>query len=105
MIRNVLFASMIVLGAAGAAQAADPGVRLVNRSGAQEVVYGPRGSDNMVGCAFATVAGGGNNLVYWAAPGSPTQEGAGLLGRVVEVNGETQVVYAPAASATTLAGR
>jgi hypothetical protein len=108
MIRNALFASMIVLGAAGAAQASDPGPRLVNRNGTQEVVYGPQGPDNVIGGAFATIAGGGANLVYRAAPGGRTQEADGRIGRVVTVNGETRVVYAPAAStasATMLAGR
>jgi hypothetical protein len=108
MIRNALFASMIVLGAAGAAQAADPGPRVVNRNGSQEVVRGPRAPDNVVGGAFATIAGGGANLVYRAAPGGRTQAAIGRIGRVVNVNGETRVAYAPAApaaSATMLAGR
>ena len=108
MIRNAVFASLIALGAAGAAQAAETGPRLVNQGGSQEVVYGQEPNGNVVGGAFATITGGGDNRVYHAAPGARTEAGTGLVGRVVNVNGETRVVYAPAtqaASATRLAAR
>ena len=106
MIRNTVFASLIALGAVnGAAQAAEDGPRLVNRGGSQEVVHGAL-AGTVLGGAFATVTGGGEDRVYHAAPGGHTEAGTGLVGRVVNVNGETQVVYAPAASSTTVvAGR
>lgn len=109
MIRNAVFASLIALGAAGAAQAADPGPRLVNVNGSQEVVYGSAPTGNVVGGAFASISGGGDNLVYRANPGSARTEAAtGLVARLENVNGEQRVVYGPAASAasgTLLAGR
>lgn len=98
MFRKTVFASLIALGAAaaaGAAQAADEGPRLVNRNGSQEVVYdGPRG--NVVGGAYATITGGGDNTVYSAAPGGRTEEPA-LVGRLSGGGDDEVITYsAPA---------
>jgi len=69
MFRKAVFASLIALGAAGgAAQAADQGPYLVNRNGNQEVVYGPQ-HDNVVGGAYATITGGGDDeVITYTAP-------------------------------------
>ena len=101
MIRNAVFASLLALSAAGAAQAADPGPRLVNVNGSQEVVYRARPAGNVVGGAFASISGGGDNLVYQAAPGARTEAGTGLVARLENVNGDQRVVYGPATPATS----
>ncbi|WP_343895713.1 hypothetical protein [Craurococcus roseus] len=93
MFRNIAFASLIAVGAAatGAAQAADDGPRLVNRSGSQEVVYGgPRG--NVVGGAYATITGGGDNTVYSAVSGGRTEEPA-LVGRLSGGGDDEVITY------------
>ncbi len=82
MFRKAVFASLIALGAAGgAAQAADEGPYLVNRNGNQEVVYGPQ-PNNVVGGAYATITGGGENTTYQAAPGGARFEEPRLTGRL-----------------------
>ena len=84
MFRKAVFASMIALSAAsGAAQAADEGPYLVNRNGSQEVVYGPQ-RGNVVGGAYATIVGGGDNTTYYAAPGARFEEPQ-LVGRLVSM--------------------
>jgi hypothetical protein len=94
MFRKIAFASLIALGAAGAAQAAEDGPRLVNRNGSQEVVYeGLR--DNVVGGAYATITGGGDNTVYRAAPGARTEEPA-LVGRLSGGGDNEVITYSPA---------
>ena len=97
MFRNIAFASLIALGAAaGAAQAADEGPRLVNRNGSQEVVYDDGQRGNIVGGAYATITGGGDNTVYSAAPGARTEEPA-LVGRLSGGGDDEVITYsAPA---------
>ena len=99
MFRKSIFASLIALGAAaaGAAQAAENGPRLVNRNGSQEVVYDqPRG--NVVGGAYATVTGGGENAAYSAAPGARTEEPA-LVGRLSGGGNDEVITYTAPATA------
>ena len=96
MFRKSVVASLIALGAAAgagtAAQAADNGPRLVNRNGSQEVVYdGHRG--NVVGGAYATITGGGDNAVYSVAPGGRTEEPA-LVGRLSGGGDDEVITYA-----------
>ena len=98
MFRNIAFASLIALGGAGAAQAADNGPWLVNRNGSQEVVYA-RPSDNVVGGAYATVTGGGDNTVYSAAPGARTEDSA-LVGRLSGGGDNEVITYSPPARAS-----
>ena len=97
MLRNTVFASLIALGAAGAAaaQAADNGPQLVNRNGSQEVVYGDARTGNIVGGAYATITGGGDNAVYRAAPGAHTEEPA-LVGRLSGGGDNEVITYSPA---------
>ena len=105
MIRKALFASLIALGAAstGAALAADEGPALVNRNGSQEVVY-DQGRGNVVGGAFATITGGGDNTTYRAAPGARTEESA-LVGRLSGGGDDEVITYtAPCAAAAGAAG-
>jgi hypothetical protein len=99
MFRKTAFASLIALGAAAgagtAAQAADYGPRLVNRNGSQEVVYdqsSPRAT-NVVGGAFASITGGGDDLVYRAAPGARTEEPA-LVGTLSGGGDDQSLTYA-----------
>ena len=101
MFRKAVFASLIALGAAsGAAQAADEGPYLVNRNGNQEVVYGSQ-ANNVVGGAFATITGGGDNTTYQAAPGARFEEPR-LIGRLTGGGNNEQLTYtAPAAQPDT----
>ena len=102
MFRNAVFASLIALGAtAGAAQAADEGPYLMNRNGSQEVVYGSQ-HDNVVGGAYATITGGGDNTVYQAAPGGRVEEPS-LVARLFGGGDDEQVVYS--AQAQPASGR
>jgi hypothetical protein len=107
MFRKSVFASLIALGAAAstgaAAQAADEGPRLVNRNGNQEVVYGPR-PGNVVGGAFATITGGGDNATYSAAPGGRTEEPA-LIGRLSGGGDDEVITYSAPAQAARLGAR
>lgn len=103
MFRKIAFASLIAMGAAaGAAQAADGEPRLVNRNGSQEVVY-EQGRGNIVGGAYATITGGGDNTAYRAAPGART-ETAAPVGRLIGGGDDAQVVYTAPAGAGALAG-
>jgi len=87
MFRNALFASLIALGAAGAAQAQapDPGGRW------------PAGG-NIVGGADATISGGGDNLtITYSAGGAGAGSGVllsqpGRLARFAGSHGDGQVV-------------
>ena len=98
MFRNTLFASLIALGAAGAAQAQapDPGGRW------------PAGG-NIVGGADATISGGGDNLTITyntggAGGGSALMTQAGRIARFGSTHGDgPQVEYS--APADTNPGR
>lgn len=102
MFRKTVFASLIALGAAasaGAAQAADDGPQLVNRNGSQEVVYDDGTTRaNVVGGAHATITGGGDNLTYRAAPGARSEEPA-LIGRLSGGGDDETITYAAPAPA------
>ncbi len=103
MFRKTVFASLIAFGATAgvAAHAADEGPRLVNRNGNQEVVYDSQ-RGNVVGGAFATITGGGDNTTYHAAPGSARVEEPRLIGRLTGGGDDEQVTYtAPAAPRQT----
>ena len=105
MFRKAVFASLIALGAAsaGVAQAADEGPFLVNRNGSQEVVYdSPRG--NVVGGAYASITGGGDNTTYQAAPGARVEEPR-LIGRLTGGGDDEQVTYTAPAAAPAQAAR
>ena len=97
MFRKAVFASLIALGAAsGAAQAADEGPYLVNRNGNQEVVYGSQ-FNNVVGGAYATITGGGDNTTYQAAPAGARYEEPRLIGRLAGGGDDEVITYnAPA---------
>jgi hypothetical protein len=98
MIRNALFASFIVLGAAGdGARAGDAGPWLVNTGGDLEVAHGSP-SANLVGGAHVTIAGGGDNLSYEVALGGRTQT-PGPIATLTGGGEEARLAYAPAASA------
>jgi hypothetical protein len=105
MFRKAVFASLIALGGAagGAAQAADEGPYLVNRNGNQEVVYGSR-PDNVVGGAFATITGGGDNTTYQAALGGARFEEPRLIGRLSGGGDDEAITYAAPAPRTARLG-
>jgi hypothetical protein len=97
MFRKTVFASVIALGTAaafsGAAQAADEGPQLVNRNGGQEVIYDSARA-NVVGGAFATITGGGENTTYQAAPAGARFEEPQLVGRLSGGGGDETITYA-----------
>lgn len=89
MFRNALFASVIALGAAGAAQAQAP-----ETTG----LVAPATAGNVVGGAAATIAGGGDNLVILysgtgAGPGGGLQAQAPRLARARNGYGGVSVDY------------
>lgn len=100
MFRKTVFASFLVLGAVvtAGAQAAEGEPQLVNRNGSQEVVYGGALRNNVVGSAFATVTGGGDDLVYGAAPGARA-EAPELVGRLSGGGDDEAITYAAPARA------
>ncbi len=105
-VRGFALAAAVAMGATGcAARAGDDGPRLVNRNGDQEVVYARPSDANVVGGAYAAIAGGGDNLVYNAAPGARLQE-PGLVARLIGGGDNAQVAYAaPPAAGTMTAAR
>ncbi len=97
MIRNTLFASLIILGAAGAAQAQAP------RDGSAAALAG-----NVVGGGYATITGGGDNTTGTYSAGSAGGAGGGMAfhaqpGRAARFAGTQgdgpQVEYGPPADA------
>jgi hypothetical protein len=99
MIRNALFASLIALGAAGAAQAQDHGPRLIGGGENTEVVYAGQ-SSNVVGGGFANLSGGSENAQIAYGPRVTSGAGNGTVARLVGGGENQQVVYeqvAPAA--------
>ena len=105
MFRKTVFASLIVLGAAagGVAQAADNCPQLVNRNGTQEVVYDGQ-SRNVVGGAYATITGGGDDTVYSAAPGARTEESA-FVGQLSGGGDDEVITYSAPVQAPARAAR
>jgi hypothetical protein len=98
MFRKTVFASLIALGnavatASGAAQAADQGPLLVNRNGSQEVVYDQGRRANVVGGAFATITGGGENTNYQTAPAGARFEEPRLIGRLSGGGEDETITY------------
>ena len=105
MFRNALFASVIALGAAGAAQAQDRGPHLVGGGKDAQVVYSEP-SRNVVGGGVASLSGGGKDRQIAYGPAVTTEAATGLVARLENVNGDLRVVYGPAApSGSMLAGR
>jgi hypothetical protein len=105
MFRNALFASVMVLGAAGVAQAQDLGPRLVGGGENAQVVYSEP-SRNVVGGGSARLSGGGDDQQIAYGPGVTTEASNGTVARLENVNGDLRVVYGPAASSgSMIAGR
>jgi len=96
MLRKILFASVLALGAAGAAQAQDSGPRLIGGGTEAKVVYA-QPSNNVAGGAVASINGGGDNLqvVYGQIPASHLQ--TGMTAELVGGGADAQVVYDQAA--------
>ena len=105
MFRNALFASVMAIGAAGAAQAQDLGPRLVGGGETAKVVYSEP-SRNVVGGGSASLSGGGDNQRIAYGPDVTAEASNGTVARLENVNGDLRVVYAPAApSGSMAAGR
>ena len=100
MIRNLLLASVVVLGASGAAMAQD-GPRLVggNGGGGPEVVYDTGLPANVVGSAQVTMTGGDRERTFHYGR---TTAVPGRLGTLVGGGRDAHVVYADPANATGL---
>ena len=99
MIRNILLASVLALGAAGAAQAAD-GPRLVGglaNGGARVERSAPA---SLVGGGTVALTGGGDDRSY--AYGVVNEQ-PGRIGRLVGGGDEAQVIYDDAAPASGIA--
>lgn len=104
MIRNTLLASVIVLGAIGAAQAQDAGPRLIGGGNDSTVAYAVP-SDNLVGGGVARIIGGGENqsLAYGR---TAAQAPNGLVAEVIGGGENRELVYhALPAPGRTLAGQ
>ncbi|MDB5374022.1 MAG: hypothetical protein JWP04_2664 [Belnapia sp.] len=107
MFRNTVFASIIALGAAGAAQAQDNGPRLVGGGGDG----GPRieyvvPSRNVVGGGDARLVGDSSSRSLAYSGQTQAQAPSGLVAQVIGGGNERQLVYWPAAQApVSLAGQ
>ncbi len=91
MIRNILFASMIALGTAGAAQA-ESGPRLVGGGTNAEVEYGGAPEGVQVGGGTVRLQGGGDNRSFTYGAVNAFR---GPAGRLVGGGENAQVVYEP----------
>ena len=100
MVRNILLASVIALGAAGAAQAAD-GPRLVGGlgNGGAQIEYGGAPA-NVVGGGAVALNSSGEDRSYTYGALVPQQ---GRIGRVVGGGSEIQLVYDAAPQASGIA--
>ncbi|MCO6417589.1 hypothetical protein JYK14_15675 [Siccirubricoccus sp. KC 17139] len=101
MIHKALIASIIALGAAGAAQA-QSGPRLIGGGEDAMVVYDVA-STNRAGGATARVIGGGEDAQYSASATTPAP---GLVGTLLGGGENAVVVYQqPSMPASMMAGR
>jgi hypothetical protein len=104
MFRNALIASVVALGAAGAAQAQDGGPRLIGSGADTQVVYAEP-SRNLVGGGVATTSGSSDDRTI-AYGDTSAQAGSGLVAELTGGGDNAQLVYRPAAPADSLlAGR
>lgn len=99
MVRNILLASVIALGAAGAAQAAD-GPRLIGGLGDGGARIERSQPATQVGGATVLFSGGGNDRSY--AYGA-VQAQPGRVARIIGGGNDQQVVYEDAPQAAGLA--
>jgi hypothetical protein len=107
MFRTALIASVLALGAAGAAQAQDLGPRLIGggADGGPRVEYAAP-SQNVVGGGYARLTGDSDSRSLAYAGPTATQAPSGLIGQLVGGGSEQKLVYVPApASSTALAGK
>ncbi|WP_043341695.1 hypothetical protein [Belnapia moabensis] len=107
MIRHTVFASVIALAAAGAAQAQDAGPRLIGggADGGPRVEYAEP-SRNVVGGGYARITGEATNRSLAYSGPTTTQGETGYVTRLVGGGREQALVLVPATEASpTLAGR
>src|SRR3712207_3124714 len=104
MFRNALIASVVALGAAGAAQAQDLGPRVIGGGDDAQVVYAEP-SRNLAGGGVATTSGSGDDRTI-ASGTTRAQRGNGLVAELTGGGENAKVVYRPASPTDTLvAGR
>jgi hypothetical protein len=95
MIRNVLIASMLVLGTVGCAESQNyGGPRMVGGGDNTQVVYDAP-SRNVVGGGSATITGGGDDMRIAYGSGVTVQERSGLVAELVGGGDNEQLVYHP----------
>lgn len=101
MLRKVLLASVLTLGAAGIAQAQDPGPWLIGGGDNAQVVYAAP-SSNVVGGAVGTISGGGDNtrIAYGRLPAAHAQ--SGMTAELVGGGENARVVYHQATPAESM---
>lgn len=91
MLRNILLASVIAIGAAGAVHA-EPGPRLVGGGTNTEVEYGGAPEGVQVGGGAVQLQGGGENRSFTYGVVNAFR---GPVGRLVGGGENAQVVYQP----------
>ena len=107
MTRNTVFAALIALTAAGAAQAQDNGPRLVGggADGGPRVEY-VTPSQNLVGGGYARITGEANNRTLAYSGQTATQQEGSRVAQLVGGGREQALVYVPAPAANpALAGQ
>ncbi|MCK8786994.1 hypothetical protein M0638_21710 [Roseomonas sp. NAR14] len=102
MFRMLTLASALALGTVGAAMAQDAGPIMTGGGDNLQIVY-PQPSRNVVGGAYASIQGGGDNTQYSAAvEGRRTERPLGVA-TMIGGGDNMQIVYAPAPSNAALA--
>ncbi|MBL6081859.1 hypothetical protein JMJ56_28135 [Belnapia sp. T18] len=107
MFRTTVFASLIALGAVGAAQAQDHGPRLVGggADGGPRVEY-VAPSQNVVGGGYARITGESTNRSIAYSGQTTRQQQSGSVAQLVGGGREQTLVYVPAQAASpTFAGQ
>ncbi|MDI3306155.1 MAG: hypothetical protein QJR07_03550 [Acetobacteraceae bacterium] len=101
MLRKVLLASVLTLGAAGIAQAQDPGPWLIGGGDNAQVVYAEP-TNNVVGGAVAAISGGGENtqIAYGRLPAAHAQDS--MTAELVGGGENARVVYHQATPAESM---
>lgn len=105
MIRNVLAASLLMLGLANCAGAQDYGPHLVGGGEDAQLVYSAP-SHNLAGGGFASLSGGAEEARVTYGPKVQVQAQNGLVASMIGGGEDRQLVYLPAGqSSTMLAGQ
>ena len=101
MFRKTLLASVLALGAIGAAQAQDNGPRLVGGGDNAQVVYAEP-SRNVVGGGVASISGGGENTRVAYGPAVTTEAPSSYVAELVGGGENARLVYRQVAPSDSL---